>query len=103
MRNEQDKAQPIACVEDAAFYNKVYFLTLLAHRKDTAFDNPFHKYEYARMVQAIEAVKELMPPEYFAEHHPATDWDALEQKFYDWWKFDEGDAILNFFKNELTK
>lgn len=28
-------------------------------------------------------------------------WDALEIKFYEWWQFDEGDAIFNWFKNNV--
>ncbi len=94
MRNEQDKAQPIAGEgEDAAM---------------GLFREAFSRFPNSSLQQDTW----LNGVEYGRQHRPATDWDAFRDKFFkEHTELKDGVPkictmpmdIFNFFKNELTK
>jgi len=60
---------------------KVFILSILRERRAKAFDNPYHKYEYNQLTEAIEAVESLIPPEMFSmlESAPMTHYEVVKR------------------------
>lgn len=44
---------------------KEQFIEILNKRMSDAFNNPFHRFEYGRLLTAIRTIEELVPPECF--------------------------------------
>lgn len=86
-------------IEEAAKQNIIDILHL---RINKAFSNGFHNHESKRLIEAIRAIDELIPPDYFAQQLPDKGVEELRKEWekrsdYIKTKNVSIDDIFNFF------